>query len=75
MAKKNEPKDVPLNPNGTEKQNHKPFLERSRHAQDQENISPVELAKQKSEAGLTDDHGNDFVTGKPVDDKGETAKK
>lgn len=55
--------DVPLNPNGTEKQNHKPFLERSRHAQDQENISPIELAKLKEEAGI--DPEVNPVTGLP----------
>ncbi len=65
--------DVPLNPNGTEKQNHKPFLERSKHAQDQENISPVELAKLRSEAGDYDENKltgekTDPLTGKPVEE-------
>lgn len=60
--------DVPLNENGTERQNHKPFLERSRHAQDQENISPVELAKQKEQEGIRNDDGTHPVTGKPVDE-------
>lgn len=60
--------DVPLNENGTERQNHKPFLERSNHARDQENINPVELAKQKAEAGIRNDDGTHPVTGEPVDE-------